>query len=431
MAKSEKPKKECVRCAIYTRKSIDEGLDKEFNSLDAQREAGEAYISSQKGNRWMCLPTRYDDGGFSGGNTNRPALKRLLADAEAGKLDIIVVYKIDRLSRSICDFAELTKSFDKWNVSFVSVTQDINTATSSGRMMLNILVTFAQYEREVISERIRDKYSASRKKGMWMGGGVPIGYRIEDRKLIIVPEEAKTVRRIFDRFIETQSPKLIAMELNADGIKTRRDGIWNIPKIYAMLNNFTYIGKVSFQGDIFDGQHEAIIRQEVWDSVHEFLKTNRPRADYTIKSENITPLKGVIFCGHCGGPMMPVVTRKNGRGYTYYRCLRDSKRAISTCQIKQIAAPVVEKFVYDNLSSVFRAPDVAVTLAGMAGVAPSEVLAPFDGEFWQEATNGERRRLVELLVASVHLYVDRVEIEIRTEGVQSIMEEIEHEADND
>ena len=178
MAKSEKPKKECVRCAIYTRKSIDEGLDKEFNSLDAQREAGEAYISSQKGNRWMCLPTRYDDGGFSGGNTNRPALKRLLADAEAGKLDIIVVYKIDRLSRSICDFAELTKSFDKWNVSFVSVTQDINTATSSGRMMLNILVTFAQYEREVISERIRDKYSASRKKGMWMGGGVPIGYRI-------------------------------------------------------------------------------------------------------------------------------------------------------------------------------------------------------------------------------------------------------------
>ena len=167
-----------IRCAVYTRKSTEDGLEQEFNSLDAQREAGEAYISSQKGNRWMCLPTRYDDGGFSGGNTNRPALKRLLADAEAGKLDIIVVYKIDRLSRSICDFAELTKSFDKWNVSFVSVTQDINTATSSGRMMLNILVTFAQYEREVISERIRDKYSASRKKGMWMGGGVPIGYRI-------------------------------------------------------------------------------------------------------------------------------------------------------------------------------------------------------------------------------------------------------------
>ena len=176
------PKK---RCAIYTRKSVEEGLDQEFNSLDAQREAGEAYIASQKANGWVCLPTRYDDGGYSGGNMKRPALQQLLADCEAGLVDIIVVYKIDRLSRSICDFADLSKKFDEWGTQFVAVTQEINTATSAGRMMLNILITFAQYEREVITERVRDKMAASRKKGKWVGGSVPMGYRVENKKLVV------------------------------------------------------------------------------------------------------------------------------------------------------------------------------------------------------------------------------------------------------
>lgn len=201
------PKK---RCAIYTRKSVEEGLDQEFNSLDAQREAGEAYIASQKANGWVCLPTRYDDGGYSGGNMKRPALQQLLADCEAGLVDIIVVYKIDRLSRSICDFADLSKKFDEWGTQFVAVTQEINTATSAGRMMLNILITFAQYEREVITERVRDKMAASRKKGKWVGGSVPMGYRVENKKLVVEPEEARVIQRIFQRFIEVQSPALIA-----------------------------------------------------------------------------------------------------------------------------------------------------------------------------------------------------------------------------
>ena len=215
----EKPKR--VRCAVYTRKSVEEGLEMEFNSLDAQREAGEAYIASQRANGWVCLPDRYDDGGFSGGNMNRPALKRLLADAEDGKIDIIVVYKLDRLSRSICDFAELSKWFDKWNVAFVSVTQEINTSTSSGRMMLNILMTFAQFEREQIAERVRDKMSASRKKGKWVGGNVPIGYKVVDKKLVPDEETVPIVKRIFQRYLEIQSPTMIARELNADGIKTK------------------------------------------------------------------------------------------------------------------------------------------------------------------------------------------------------------------
>jgi site-specific DNA recombinase len=401
----------------------------EFNSLDAQREAGEAYIASQRANGWVCLPNRYDDGGFSGATTNRPALTSLLADAEAGKIDIIVVYKIDRLSRSIGDFADLTRQFDKWNVSFVSVTQDINTATSSGRMMLNILVTFAQYEREVIAERIRDKFCASRKKGMWMGGAVPLGYRVQDRKLHIVPEEGQIVRRIFDRFIETQSPKLIAIELNEDGIKTKRDGIWNIPKIYCTLNNYTYAGKVSYKGEIFDGEHEAIVSQPVWDAAHDFLKANRPRADKSQKTENILLLRGIIFCGHCGGPMIPAVTKKNGRRYTYYRCMRDSKRATSLCPIRQIAAPAVEKVVCERIAAILQTPDVAVTLAGMNGLTPATVITAIDGEFWREMSRGELRRFVELMVAGIQIYIDKLEIEIRTEGIKSIMEEIEHEAD--
>ena len=420
----------CRRCVIYTRKSVEEGLDMEFNSLDAQREAGEAYIASQKANGWVCLPNRYDDGGFSGSNVNRPALKELLADAEAGKIDIIVVYKIDRLSRSICDFAELTRQFDKWDVSFVSVTQDINTATSSGRMMLNILVTFAQYEREVISERIRDKFAASRKKGMWMGGAVPLGYRVQDRKLLIEPKEAEVIWRIFNRFVEIQSSKQIAMELNAEGVTTKRGGSWDIPKIYRVLNSYTYLGKVNYKGEIYDGEHEAIIEQSVWDTVHEFLKANTPRTDNTKKVESISPLKGVLFCGHCGGPIYPTVTKKKGRRYTYYRCLRDSKRAISLCPIKQIAASAVEAVVYERISAIFRTPDVAVTLAGMSGVTPATVTNIFAGDFWKAATNGELRRLVELLVASVRLYTDKLEIEIRTDGVQSIIKEIENEADN-
>ena len=225
------PKRTTRRVAIYTRKSVEEGLEQEFNSLDAQRESAEAYVKSQKANGWRTLPARYDDGGFSGGTTKRPALKRLIADCEAGKVDIVLVYKIDRLSRSLCDFLELIRQFEQWGVSFVSVTQEINTSTSSGRMMLNILATFSQYEREVIAERIRDKFAASKKKGMWMGGCVPLGYRVENRRLVVDPVEAATVRRIFDRYLATQSPRQVAIELNEDGLTTKGGRPWQVQPV--------------------------------------------------------------------------------------------------------------------------------------------------------------------------------------------------------
>ena len=271
------PKK---RCAIYTRKSVEEGLDQEFNSLDAQREAGEAYIASQKANGWVCLPTRYDDGGYSGGNMKRPALQQLLADCEAGLV------------------ADLSKKFDEWGTQFVAVTQEINTATSAGRMMLNILITFAQYEREVITERVRDKMAASRKKGKWVGGSVPMGYRVENKKLVVEPEEARVIQRIFQRFIEIQSPSLIAQELNKDGIRTKQGKAWDKPHIYRILSNHTYIGQVKYKGSICEGEQNAIVELDVWNRTREILALNEPVPRQTKRMETIAPLKGILRCGH-------------------------------------------------------------------------------------------------------------------------------------
>ena len=285
-----------TRVAIYTRKSVEEGLDMEFNSLDAQREAAEAYVMSQRANGWYALPKHYDDAGFSGGNTKRPALKELLADCRAGMVDIVIVYKIDRLSRNLCDFLELTKLFEKYSVSFVSVTQEINTSTSSGRMMLNILATFSQYEREIIAERIRDKFAASKKKGMWMGGCVPLGYRVENRKLIVVPEEAEVVQMIFERYIDLQSPIQLALELNMKGYRTKKGKRWNQRNMFHILRNCTYVGMIPYKGESYPGEHEAIIDRETWDAVQRFLgsrQTKDPRQED--RSHDAAERPGVLW----------------------------------------------------------------------------------------------------------------------------------------
>ena len=246
-----------LRCAVYTRKSSEEGLEQEFNSLDAQREAGLAYIASQRAEGWIALPDHYDDGGVSGGTLERPALQRLLRDVEAGLIDVVVVYKIDRLSRSLMDFAKLVEAFEQHEVTFVSVTQQFNTTTTMGRLTLNILLSFAQFEREVIGERIRDKFAASRRKGMWMGGNVPLGYRVEARKLVVVESEAELVRRIFARFAALGSALKVARELNAAGEVTKRwnanrrlrgGRAWTKGDVYKILANRVYLGAGGAQG---------------------------------------------------------------------------------------------------------------------------------------------------------------------------------------
>ena len=425
------PKPQKKRCAIYTRKSVDEGLEQEFNSLDAQREAGEAYITSQKANGWVCLPERFDDGGFSGGNTSRPALKRLMAECCAGSIDVVLVYKIDRLSRSICDFAELTKFFDQYNVSFCSVTQDINTSTSSGRMMLNILMTFAQYEREIIGERIRDKFAASKRKGMWMGGMVPLGYCVQNRKLVVVDEEAETVRRIYRRYLDLQSPKQIAIELNAQGCKTKRGRPWDKNKLHHILRNCLYDGKVSHKGEIFEGEHAAIVDRETWERVQRFMDASPARTDLTRKSEYVSALKGVLYCGHCGGKMTAVsTTKKHGKRYTYYKCSRDSRRAISRCPVRQVPATRLEDAVFAQMSAVFRTPLMAASLAGLNGIDAHGLADVLGRPFWHEATSVEKHRLAELLIERIRLYEDKMDLELKAEGIRAFKEEIDHENRN-
>jgi site-specific DNA recombinase len=295
------------RCVVYCRKSVEDSDVQNFNSIDAQREAGENYIASQKANGWMCVSTRYDDYGFSGGNTDRPALKQLLADCKVGLVDIVVVYKIDRLSRSLEDFAEMVKLFDEYGIQFVSVTQEINTATSSGRMMLNILMTFAQYEREIISERTRDKLFMSRQKGMYTGGMTVLGYKAVNKKLEIVPEEAEIVKFIFRRYIEIQSPKHIARELNAQNITTKNGFKWNRNRVNVILNNYVYNGKIFYHHQtVFDGEHEAIIDDDTWNRTREIMKANANSNDLTKRTRQDIPMRGKAFCGHCDKAFIPL-----------------------------------------------------------------------------------------------------------------------------
>src|SRR4051812_27704678 len=264
----KKPVVRKLRCAVYTRKSNEEGLEQEFNSLDAQREACEAYIASQKPEGWLLVPDRYDDGGISGATLERPALKRLLADIEAQRVDVVVVYKIDRLSRALMDFSKLVEVFDRNNVTFVSVTQSFNTTTSMGRLTLNILLSFAQFEREVIGERIRDKFAASRKKGMWMGGFVPLGYDVKDRKLIINQPEADTVRMIFKRFAQLGSATALAIALRHEGVKGKQGKLVDKGYIYKVLKNRVYVGDAIHKGAAYPGEHQAIINRPLWEKVH-------------------------------------------------------------------------------------------------------------------------------------------------------------------
>jgi len=411
------------RCAVYCRKSTDEGLDMQFNSLDAQREAGENYIASQKANGWVCLPEHYDDGGFTGGNMDRPALQRLLADAANGLIDIVVVYKLDRLSRSICDFAELSRKFDKWDVAFVSVTQEINTHTSAGRMMLNILITFAQFEREVITERVRDKMAASRKKGKWVGGCCPLGYRVENKKLMVAAEEADTVRRIFKRFLEIQSPKSIANELNRDGIWTKTGKIWTTLQVYYVLNNHHYIGEVRYKGEIYQGEQEAIVDRETWDLCHQFLNSNMPKRDNTRNPEYAAPLRGILRCGHCNGAMTPVRSKRWGREHHYYRCTVDSKRAVPICPIKSVVAGEIEQIVLAELKKILVAPEIVLAVAKSTKERPNDIIEMFSDRLWNEITPAERQRLMQLLVERVTINESDIKIEIRTTGIKSILEE--------
>ncbi len=321
-----------VRCAIYTRKSTEDGLEQEFNSLDAQREACEAYILSQRHEGWKLVPDAYDDGGYSGGTMERPGLKALMQAVEDGLVDVIVVYKVDRLTRSLADFAKIVEILDEKQASFVSITQAFNTTTSMGRLTLNVLLSFAQFEREVTGERIRDKIAASKKKGMWMGGPVPLGYIVVDRKLVAEPEEARRVRTIMRRYLASKSAPALLAQLESEGILTKvqqrvsgphRGGIpFRRGSLFHLLKNPVYRGKIVHKGQIYDGEHQAIVDAELWDAVQVKLASAAPPRKRPSNDPQQAVLRGLLS-DEQGRPMVPTYATKGARRYRYYETRRD------------------------------------------------------------------------------------------------------------
>ena len=349
-----------TRCAIYTRKSTDEGLDRDFNSLDAQREAAEAYIKSQLHLGWTLVPHRYDDGGFSGATLDRPALKKLLEDVEAHRVDCIIVYKVDRLSRSLLDFARLVDQFDQRSVSFVSVTQQFNTTSSLGRLTLNILLSFAQFEREIISERTRDKMSAARRKGKWVGGTPVLGFDVgpAGRRLVVNEKEAQRVRAIFELYPKHRSLARLVDELQRRKWKTKswtsKGGVHHAGKVFTqaslrrLLTNAVYAGKVEHRGTIYAGEHVAIVDPSTWDKVNAKLRANhgQPRANYTKQDPLLADL---LVCTSCQRPMVATYTSKKGRRYRYYVCRAVRQNGWDACPTQSVPAQVIEDSVVAQL----------------------------------------------------------------------------------
>jgi site-specific DNA recombinase len=367
----------CVRCAVYTRKSTEDGLEQEFNSLDAQRDAGEAYIASQRSEGWVCLPDKYDDGGFTGGNMDRPALQRLLVDIEAGKVDCIVVYKVDRLSRSLIDFSKIMDVLERHKVSFVSVTQQFNTSTSMGRLMLNVLLSFAQFEREMISERTRDKIAATRRKGKWSGGMPMLGYDVDRTctRLLVNEPEAARVREIFELYLDRQSLITASAELNARGWTTKR---WISHKgremggkpfeknnLWKLLTNPIYLGKITHKDEIHQGKHPAIVDAEIFERVQHLLKRNGRTGGAHVKNRHGALLKGLVRCVTCDCGMVPTHTVKNGtKVYRYYCCNNAQQRGWHICPTPSVPAPELERFVVEQVKTLGKDTDLlAETLA--------------------------------------------------------------------
>jgi site-specific DNA recombinase len=351
-----------LRGAIYTRVSTEQGLEQDFNSLDAQREACEAYIKSQAHEGWRLVRDRYDDGGFSGGSMERPALQKLLIDVQARRIDVIVVYKVDRLTRSLADFAKLVETFDAHGVSFVSVTQSFNTTTSMGRLTLNVLLSFAQFEREVTGERIRDKIAASKKKGMWMGGVVPLGYRVEDRALHIVEDHAAIVRSLFDRYLEAGSVVRLKQQLDAEGVRlpvrthgagrSTGGGFLSRGHIYKLLSNPIYVGRIAHKGQVHEGQHQPIVIQDLWDRVQQNLcdhlgaaRTKRTR------QPSDALLIGKLFDDR-GNRMSPTWARKGSKRWRYYVSQAALQGDKSKAGVLRVPAADVETFVTEALDKL-------------------------------------------------------------------------------
>lgn len=384
MADRSKPK--LLRCAIYTRKSSEEGLEQDFNSLQAQREACEAYIKSQRHEGWTLIDTHYDDGGYSGGSMERPALQKLLEDIRNRKIDVVVVYKVDRLTRALTDFSKIVETFDQHGVSFVSVTQQFNTTSSMGRLTLNVLLSFAQFEREVTGERIRDKISASKKKGMWMGGFIPTGYDAKDRSLIINKTEAKTIQTIFQLYRNLKNVRLVEAECNRLKLRTKRykaqsgrivgGGPFSRGHIYEILKKPIYIGEITHNGTRYPGQHQPIIDKELWEEVQKILRANSNARLSKLNRQNASLLTGLLF-DEDGNRLISTYTVKGSRRYRYY--VNAPIRAVGarkkTDTKLRLSGPALEAFVIEWLAAFLRDQERVINALNLQRVAPMRIKA--------------------------------------------------------
>ena len=424
-----------VRCAIYTRKSTDENLELDFNSLDAQRESAENYIASQRHAGWTCLEERYDDGGFSGGTIDRPAFCRLMADVEAGLIDCIVVYKIDRLSRSLMDFARIMETLERHNVSLVSVTQQFNTTSSMGRLTLNILLSFAQFEREIISERTRDKIAAARRKGKWTGGAPVLGYDREKdargSRLLVNQDEARQVRTIFEKYLQLGSLLAVVRWLDAHAWRNKqyqtakgeaRGGKdFDKSTLSKLLSNPLYLGKITYKDQQYDGEHKAIVDEDLFGRVQDMLRRNRGCGGNTHRSKYGALLNGLVRCKHCGCAMSHHYTSKRKRRYRYYVCLAAQKKGWSTCPYPSLPAGELERFVVDRIRETLRDPKLLAEVVEMAKsrlqgsqFCEDELTGAFESfePMWDQLRPAEKARVVHLLVQSIEYDGETEEISI-------------------
>jgi site-specific DNA recombinase len=429
-----------IRCAIYTRKSSEEGLEQEFNSLDAQREACEAYITSQKHEGWTALPSLYDDGGYSAGTMDRPALLRMLEDVRARRIDAVVVYKVDRLTRSLADFAKIVEVFDAQGVSFVSITQAFNTSTSMGRLTLNVLLSFAQFEREVTGERIRDKIAASKKKGMWMGGLPSLGYDVKDRKLVVNEAEAETVRHIYRRYLELGSVRQLQGDLDSDGIVSKRrlasDGsVYGAQRfsrgaLYLMLKNRIYRGEIVHKGKAFPGEHPAIIDEQTWSRVQTQLEENHDERHRDSTEREASLLTAILFDAQ-SNPMTPVRNLKKSTRYRYYisRTLVTGTVADNSAG-QRVPAPNLEALVIDRVRSLIADP---IEFTG--AVSQSQIDAPTQRRLrdaaaklcdrWEALPTEPLHNFLRTVLMRVQVHSDRITLGLDVARLIAALSEIE------
>ena len=428
-----------TRVAIYTRKSNNEGLEEKLNSLEVQRESAEACILMHKADGWEALPQRYDDGACSGGNTERPAFQRLLADVRSGKIDVVLVYKVDRFSRKLKDFVECLSVLEAHQTAFVSVKESFDTTTSMGKLLLGILMVFAEFERENGAERVRDRMASARKKGKWTGSIPPLGYLVDPlkKRLVIDPAEAVVVRRIYTRYLHLGSALAVIKELNAEGVSTKKwvskagkvrgARKWGQGDIYRILRHHGYLGEVFYKGTIYPGEHEPIIERSLWDRVHVRLgAVTRSTANAT---RSTTPgfLKGLARCAGCGGAMTMGWTKSKATKYRYYRCSSAAKAGSATCTVGSIAAGEIEQAVLTQLSNVFRSAEMVAAVSQKYSELHGDpidhrvVLLALEGvqDVWAELFPGEQERIAALLIEDLIVGLDGCTLRLRANAMKN------------